>query len=196
MSAALAKLATAKLADIVPHLELAEDVSAALSGCAGAQDALDMLVGRDMLLEAVKLLGHAMPRREGVWWACMCARHTGTAESKPVDLAALEAAELWVRRPTEENRRAAYAAANAAQFQTPEAWAAAAVFFSGGSVSLPDLPPVEPAPHLAGLAVAGSVHLASVRGDVARQKGRLALFVGSAREIAAGGTGRLAQESV
>ena len=52
-------------------------------------------------------------------------------------------------------------------------------------------PAVEPTPDLCGTAVAGSVLLASVRGDPARQSARLLRFLDSGRDIAAGGPGRI-----
>lgn len=57
-----------------------------------------------------------------------------------------------------------------------------------------DQPKVPPAPHLTGVAVAGSVILASVRSDPARQSDRLKRFLISARDIAAGGAGHLERE--
>ena len=79
-------------------------------------------------------------------------------------------------------------------FGSPEAWAAVAAFWSGDFLSPPDQPKVPPAPHLIGTAVAGAVQLASVRGDPARQLTRLNAFLASARDIAAGGVGRLEPE--
>jgi hypothetical protein len=195
MSATLTKLAAAKLPELLAHLEAADPVKAALATCAGTPEALELLVGRGLLSEAVKLLALAMPRREAVWWVCMCARSTAPAAMTAPDAAALEAAELWVRRPTEEHRRAAFECAEKAKFATPEAWACAAAFWSGGSISLPGLPPVEPPAHLPALAISGAVVLASVREKPALQPERLARFIASAREIAAGGTGRLPQET-
>jgi hypothetical protein len=195
MSAApLAKLAVARLPEILPRLDFPEPLSQALAACPSVPDALELLVARGMMTEAVKLLSFAMPRREVVWWVCMCARHTAPAELPPADAAVLEAAELWVRRPTDESRRAAFACAEKAKFASPEAWAGVAAFWSGGSMSLPDLPPVETPPHLQGLAVNGAILLSSVREKPARQAERMARFIASAREIAAGGTGRLPQE--
>jgi hypothetical protein len=197
MSAApLAKLATAKLTDILPRLEIPEAELASLAVFSTAPDLLEHLVGQGRLVEAIRLLAFAMPRREAVWWVCMCARSTATVDMPAADHAALEAAELWVRRPAEETRRAAFARAEGAKFATPEAWACVAAFWSGGSMSLPDLPPVEPAPHMQGLAITGAVILASVREKPARQAERFARFIASAKDIAAGGTGRQPQESV
>jgi hypothetical protein len=70
-----------------------------------------------------------------------------------------------------------------------------ATFWSGDSLTPPNTPAVAPPPHLTGVAVAGAVALAAVRNDAARQKQRLALFLRSAQDIAAGGSGRLAPEA-
>ena len=58
----------------------------------------------------------------------------------------------------------------------------------------PDAPKVPPAPHLTGLAVAGSVALAAVRGRAERRDGRLRRFLDSARDIASGGAGEIEPE--
>jgi hypothetical protein len=55
-------------------------------------------------------------------------------------------------------------------------------------------PEVPAAPHLAGTAIAGAVSRASVRGQPQRQPQRLTRFLESARDISAGGTGRLPPE--
>ena len=73
----------------------------------------------------------------------MCARAVPDPAVAEQDLKALVAAETWVRRPDEANRRAAMAAAEATKMQTPEAWAAVGAFWSGGSMS-PDTRPLPP----------------------------------------------------
>lgn len=196
MSAApLTKLLSADLAAIRPRVEAPAEIDAAIAACAGVPEALDLLVAGSHLTEAVKLIAHALPRREGVWWVCMCARATAAAEMAPAEAAALEAAELWVRRPSDENRRAAFARAEDARFGSPEAWACVAAFWSGDSMSPLGQPAVPPAPHLPGLAIAGAVTLASVRIAPEKQAERLGRFIASARDIAAGGTGRMPAET-
>jgi len=191
---ALVKLDGARLAELRPHLDLPPPAEVLVDTCVDAPAALQALVGGGFLLEAARLLAHALPRREAVWWACMCARHTAPADLPAADRAALEATELWVRRPTDENRRAAYGLAEAAGFGSPEAWVGVAAFWSGDSMSPLGQPAVPPAAHLAGRAVAGATGLASVRAHPDRQARRLATFIAGAREIAGGGTGRLAAE--
>jgi hypothetical protein len=193
-TAPLVKLEPADLAIIRQRAELSGEIDRLVEGSATVVEAIDLLSRNGHLVEATRVMAHAMPRREAVWWACMCARHTQPSDLTPADMAALEAAELWVRKPTDENRRAAFALAQEAGFGTSEAWSGVAAFWSGDSMSPLGQPAVPPAPNLTGAAVAGSVALSSVRVRPAMQMQRLRTFLGSAYEIAAGGTGRLAPE--
>jgi len=189
------KLQTVDLPELYARVNLPEEAAAQVVGCASALDAVAALEAGGFHLEAARLFAHLLPKRQAVWWACMCAHHTALAEPAEADRAALEAAEVWVRRQTDEVRRAAMDKAQRAGFATPEAWAAVAAFWSGDSMSPPDQPKVPPAPHLTGAAVAGAVAMAAVRGDPSRRPARLAAFLRSAREIAAGRPGRLERES-
>ncbi len=191
-----AKLRGAAIADLRPRVEAGPEALALLDSAADVPEAVEALTAGGFLTEAMRLIAHAIPKREGVWWVCMCARHTAGPTPPPADLAALEAAELWVRRPTDENRRAAFQRAEEARFGTPEAWACVAAFWSGDSLAPAGQTAVPPAPHLTGTAIVGAVTLAAVRVLPLRQKLRLAQFIASARDIADGGTGRLAPEEV
>jgi hypothetical protein len=151
---------------------------------------LNQLLASNDLESAVKFMAFALPHREAVWWACGCARMelSGT-ETEPV-LAALQAAETWVRSPTDPNRRAALARAQATDFRSPAAWAAVAAFWSGGSMSPEDQPEVPAPPHLRGVAVAGSVGLAAVQSEPLRAAEKRERYIAAAIDIANGGTGR------
>ncbi|MBP6769172.1 MAG: hypothetical protein KA171_15445 [Reyranella sp.] len=60
----------------------------------------------------------------------------------------------------------------------------------------PDTPKVPPQPHFTGLAIAGAVALAAVRGDARHRQKRLRNFLVSAHDIAMGGVGQLEMEAV
>ncbi len=182
------------LAPILPRLELDAECAVLLGPLPDAVAGLEALVGARKLPEAMRLIAHAMPKREVVWWGCMCARAVPDPAQPAPDAEALTAAEAWVRKPDEANRRAAMAAAQKTAFRTPEAWAAVAAFWSGGSMSPEGQPDVPPAEHLTAVAVAGGVIIAALRGNPARAPDRFLRFLESAREIAAGGAGRLAPE--
>lgn len=195
MAGAMGKLLGAWPA-IVPHLQLDARGAAALDGCADAGAALDRLEQAGLLIEATRLMAHALPAREAVWWACMCSRHTAPSGEDPAQEAAVrEAAEEWVRRQTDAQRRAAMDRAQQAGFRSAEAWAATAAFWSGDSMAPLGVPKVPPEPHFTGLAAAGSVALAAARGKAARRDGRLQRFVTAGRDIALGGAGRLEAEA-
>jgi hypothetical protein len=184
------------LARMLAHLQLDDAGIHALAGCEDSVTALDRLEHAGLLIEATRLVAHALPPREAVWWACACSRHTAGSGANPAAEAKVrDMAEEWVRRQTDAHRRAAMQAAEAAGTNSPEAWAAVAAFWSGDSMAPPEAPKVPPQPHFTGLAVAGSVVLASVRGPAQRQEERLRQFLVSARDIAAGGAGRLEPEA-
>lgn len=186
----------ADLTRVLPHLQLEPPAAAALSDCRQTAEALDWLEQAGLLIEATRLVAHALPPREAVWWACACSRHTAASGANPAAETALRAAaEEWVRRQTDELRRAAMAEAEKTGFGSPEAWAAVAAFWSGDSMAPLDAPKVPPQPHFPGLAAAGSVALAAVRGQAIRRDGRLKRFLASARDIAHGGAGRLDAET-
>jgi hypothetical protein len=147
-----------ELSRVLPHLQLDVQATPALAGCDDSVEALDRLEQAGLLIEATRLVAHALPAREAVWWACACSRHTAPSGVNPaVETKLRDAAEEWVRRPTDEHRRAAMKQAETAGFGSPEAWAAVAAFWSGDSMAPPEAPKVPPQPHFTGLAVAGAV---------------------------------------
>ena len=187
--AALAKVTAADAQEICARASAGGFALEAAPGMATVQF-LNQLVSEKKLDEAVQFLAFALPPREATWWACMCARAQLHDPIAPALLAALEASEAWVRRPTEENRRAAMASAQATQFDSPAVWAAVAAFWSGGSLAPPELPVVPPAPHLNGVAVAGAVRLAAVQTEPQKADEKRARYIAAAVDIANGGAGR------
>lgn len=194
MSQTLTKIAGRDLAALRPFVALPAGAAAAVRDCAQVPEAIERLEAGGFLIEATRLLAHALPRREAVWWACMCAAHTAPPDLPEADRLAREAAELWVRQQGDKNRRAAVRQAEATSFESPEAWAAYAIFWCGETIGPEDQPPVPPPPHVAGKTVAGAVVLAAVRTDPKRQDARLKRFLESGRNIATGGSGRLPAE--
>ncbi len=188
------KLSSAQLAEVLQRCDLSPEAATAVAGIGEVQPVIAALARNNFLVEAARVFSHALPKREAVWWACMCATHTTPPELKEADRKARELAELWVRQQKDEQRRAAMDEARGAGFQSPESWAAVAAFWSGDSISPSHALPVPPPAHLTGVAVAGAVALASVRATPERQRERLSLFLQSAEDIAAGGTGRLPGE--
>jgi hypothetical protein len=180
---------TLSLPEILARIEIDAPSRALVEGVATVAEGVAILEDQKQWMAAIRILGQALPPREAVWWACVCARAVPDPAATPLDHAALQAADTWVRRPSDENRRAAMAAAEASGNRSPEAWAAIGAFWSGGSLGPPNVAEVPPAPHLCGVAVASSVLLTAVRDDPLKAAERYPRFVASARDIAQGGGG-------
>jgi hypothetical protein len=125
-----------------------------------------------------------------VWWACLAARATARPNAPASAEAALAAAEAWVYKPTEENRRAAMALAEAAEFNGPASWAAVGAFWSAGSMAPPEAPVVPPGETLTAAAVTGAVILAAVQQEPEKAEQRYREFLEQGVDIAMGGSGR------
>jgi hypothetical protein len=145
----------------------------------------DALVAADLAEDGIRFLAAALPKREAVWWAVQCFREACPRPGEPATVRAIAAAGAWARDPSEANRREAGAAADAAGHGTAAGCAAAAAFWSGGSLAPPHLQPVPPADDLTGKAVAGSLLLASILSPLGHVPA-LKRFLAVGSEIASG----------
>lgn len=151
------------------------------------------LMDQKLYTDAVRFLALILPKREAVWWACLCIRDVVKDKITHEDKRALSVAEEWVIKPSEENRQAAAQAAEATKFETAAGWAAMGAFWSGGSMTPPNTPAVPPQEDFTGRAVGGSILMSAAYefedGDQLNQ--RYTLFLQRGIEIANGGSGKL-----
>jgi hypothetical protein len=180
------KIAAKTAAEVCKRFALGEEAKKLLKADMSPKQFLDVLLQQQQFIDAVRLLAYALPRPESVWWACVCARAAAGGKLSPAATAALEAAEKWVADPSEDNRRAAMPAAEAAELGTPAGCAAAAAFWSGGSLGPPNVPAVPPADHLTAHGVASSVMLAAVQTEPAKAPEKYRKFCELGLEVADG----------
>jgi hypothetical protein len=183
------KIKAATAQEIGSQCPLSDDGKAELKPEMPPVAFIDALAGKGLHVDAFHFLARALPKREAVWWACLCARTLTPDTAKPEMVAALRTAEAWVFKPSEENRRAAEKAAKATQDPHPARWSAMAAFWSGGSMAPPDGPEVKPAEDLTAKAVAAAVVLAAGL-EPAQSETRNKQFIECGLDIAAGGKGR------
>ena len=193
MSATASKLVV-PLVPLLPRMELDAEGIKLLDGAADAATGMERLQGAGRMIDAARIAAHALPKREAVWWACLAARAYIDAGNpvEPPDTDALSAAEAWVFKPDEDNRRVAYDRAMATGFQTPASWAAMGSFWSGGSIAPPNLPSVPPPPNALGRAIWGAVILAAVSNPKSPEdmEAKHRAFLTQGIDIAQGGNGR------
>jgi hypothetical protein len=134
-------------------------------------------------------LSLGLPQREAVWWSCVCARAAPVEEgSRQAVDAAIEAAETWVRKPSEDARRAAEKASLDAPEMHASRWSASAAFWSGGSIAPLGAPEAAAPEGLTGKAVASAV-LLSAAADPEHMAALKARFSQAGMDIARGGNG-------
>jgi hypothetical protein len=151
-----------KAREVCSLLGLDVDASPLLREGMTAEEFLAALIEQGQLRDAVTFMSCALPKREALWWAYLCARQSAAEALSATDADALNAALRWVLDPSEEHRRAAMPAAEATEYATPPGLVALGTFFTGGSMAPPDLSPVPPAPELTARSVCGAVMLAAV----------------------------------
>jgi uncharacterized protein DUF6931 len=175
------------VADLVIAAELGDEALQLLASDdvhSGPREFISILSKRGMFPEAVRFLAFALPKRECVWWAWVCARKASGAEPAPSIRAALEATERWIVKPTDAHRREAMKAAEAADLGTPAGCAALAVFFTGGSMAPPNVPAVAPGEFSTAKAVTGTIILAAVSAEPARAADKFREYLKLGLEVA------------
>jgi hypothetical protein len=163
-SAAPAK-ATRLANEVARPLTLSERAVGLLTPTLTPRQYFDRLASVPLPDDAIRFLAAALPKREAVGWGLLCLKELLVKPLEAPAAKALAAAEAWVKDPSEANRQAAGAAAEAAGYGTPGGCLAAAAFWSGGSLAPPHLPPVPPRDDLTGSAVTGAIVLAAAQAE-------------------------------
>jgi hypothetical protein len=167
-------------------IELDEEAAVLVEDGQSPADLLRSLLDHDQILDAIGFLAHALPTREAVWWACLCARKMPGGVTGEHAARALEAAEAWVKQPDEDNRRAAEVAAEAADMEGPASFAAMAAFMSGGSIAPAEFDTVEPPENITARLVAGAVIVAVHNFEPGEIDEKSRAFVNEGMELAIG----------
>lgn len=188
------KVTQPKAVLIAATLDLTDEAKALLTEDATPAQYIKQIIDNMLYSDAIMFLAAGLSKREATWWACLCARSTLTETSPACDLKAIELAEAWVYKPTQDNCRVTLSAAEATEFKTPAGWSAMAAFWSGDNMSPNEEAVVPPPNDLTGKAVNGAVMLAAVQGDPEKINEYHQLFLKQGVDIACGGDGRLANK--
>jgi hypothetical protein len=172
-------------AEICRKFPLSEAAAKLLRADMKPQPFLDLLVEKQLHADAVRFFALTMPKREAIWWACLCSRpQPGVAAAPPV-AAAQQAAETWVAGPTDEKRRAAHAAAQVAGVGSPVGLTCEAVFFSEGSLGPAEFQAVPPPENMTATMAANAIILAAVA-DATKMSAKYGQFLALGKDVAAG----------
>lgn len=141
--------------------------------------------------DAIKVMTHALPVREAVWWACICARQMQTLPGDESETAALVAAEKWVFKPDDENRRAAFEKAQDSKSRSAGAMAAFGAALSGGGLPAFEDQYIEVDSTAFAQIVNAAVMVAATEKNGEELHQQFALFLKCGEDIACGGNGQV-----
>jgi hypothetical protein len=165
------------LRDLCERAKLGGDAKALLKDEYTPRQFLELLIGKELFLDAIRLLAYVLPKREAVGWGCLCVRHSlGTEDASKISETHV-AVERWVSNPDDANRRAAKAAADKEGLESPSAALALAAFFSGGSIAPTNLAPVAPADHLTPQFVAGTIIVSALKNQPEKAPEKYRVFL-------------------
>ena len=185
-TATLTKVTAKTAKEVCQRFTLEDEAKPLLKDSHTPRQFLDLLLEKQQYPDAAKFLAFALPKREAIWWACQCVRQMGGPPLVPAAAAALQAAEKWATDPNDDNRRACLPLAEAADLGTPAGATAVAVYFSGGSISLPDLPEVPPPEHVTPTAISGAVVLCAVIHEPQKAEEKYRKFFATGIDVANG----------
>jgi hypothetical protein len=163
----LVKIHAATAAEICARFDLQDEARPLLDDGMEPRVFVEALVAHKQYVSGIDFIAHGLPAREGIWWGCLCMQHACGNNLSPPERAAGIAAVRWVLQPSEENRAAARAPADASGPASPAGALAAAANQTGGNVAPPKAPPMPPGPFAPAKAVAMAVKLATLKGDPA-----------------------------
>jgi hypothetical protein len=171
---------------VAQHCPLSEEARQLINKNLTTRKYLNLLLDKKLYPDATQFLAHALPKRESVWWAYLCARQAHGPNPAPAITTALQMTEKWVIEPKEDTRWANLAAAEEAGLDTPAGSAAAAAFVSGGSLGPPTIPVIPPGEYLTAQEAAGAILLAAVLTEPDKAPEKFQRFLSQGIEVANG----------
>jgi hypothetical protein len=126
------------VAEICSDFELQEEAKKHLSGKPMPHEFVNRLVRERFYADTIRFLAYGLPKREAVWWACLCVRNVPACFGDEIAAEAMQSAEAWVKDPSEEKREIALTAGGRHNFEmpgAPAAWTAMAAGWSVGATA-------------------------------------------------------------
>ena len=176
----------AALAATCAYLELPDEIQTQAEATPDPNQLIAELAEQEHFMDAMRLRAYLLPKRDAVWWGCLCVRDDLDDPLDPPQVEGLEAAVSWVAEQDEEHRRFAESKAEAAKMSGPGGMLALSAFWSDGSIGASDGPAVPPDRRLTCQGVAGALITAAYHGDASKANDRMVAFLAKGQDVADG----------
>ncbi len=168
------------------YLELAKDVQSLSHSTPTAEELIESLVVEEKFLDALRIRAYLLPKRDAVWWGCLCVRDELDEPLEPEQELAVAAAESWVTDPTEELRREAESKSNDVGSKGAGGLLALSAFWCEGTIGPADGPEIPGDDRLVCQGVAAALITAAYLGDAKKANNRLTAFLKKGQAVADG----------
>jgi hypothetical protein len=182
----LVNVTAATASEICARLYLDKAALGLLRPGMGPREFVDALVEAKQYLAAIDFIAHALPSREAIWWGCLSLQRTCGDKLEPWERRAFRITVQWVLQPDEASRAAAKQPAEVLGPASAAGNLAAAANQTGGSVGLPQGPPIPPSPFAPARAVAIAIKMASTKCEATEIEGTQRSLIGLGMAIAEG----------
>lgn len=141
--------------------------------------------------DAITVMASSLPRREAVWWACVCCRHVPGLDADKGEMNALEAAEKWVFKPSDKNRSESFFSAGRSSTASAGTLTALAAGCSDSKLKVDENHEIDiDSSSFAQIVAAAVLVAASMEADE-KLNDVYSLFILMGEDIAKGGNGRV-----
>lgn len=185
------KLTSEKASEIIDHEEFDEEAIDLLQADMRPETYLQTLSDANMWTDAAQFMARCLPKREAVWWACVCAGGTEMLKNLKEEVIAHKVAEKWAFKPTEENRASAFMQAQKSNTPSIGTMACLAAAFSSGKLKLGEEQSLEPDTSAFPKIISGIVLIAASDQGSDKFNEVLEQFIQQGIDIACGGNGKL-----
>lgn len=184
------KIVAERAVDVIKAEDLTEPSAALLTDEIGPAEFIKALSDAGQWLDAARVLACALPRREAVWWACVCARGMAGVAGDEAQQHSMAAAEKWVYEPTDERRTAAYVSVQKCRDDSGGKYCALAAAFSEEVLPLGGEQKIEVESSLFPNLVFFIIMQAADEGEEDLMDQRLQEYLAIGEDIARGGSGK------
>jgi hypothetical protein len=184
------KLTSEKAAEIIDQEESDAEVLELLQPDMRPEAFMQRLSEAGKWTDAAMFMARCLPKREAVWWACVCAAGTQLLKKHEDEAVAHKVAEKWAFKPNDENRKTAFLQAQKSNTPSIGTMACLAAAFSDGKLELSEEQILEPDPAAFPKIISGIVLIAANDQGSDGFNTMLEQFIQQGIDIACGGSGK------
>lgn len=185
------KLTSVKASEIVDVSELDAESLELLKPDMRPEEYIGVLSSAGKWSDAVMVMARTLPKREAVWWACVCAAKTEALRKDKDETEALKVAEKWAFKPSEETRKDAFLQAQKSNTPSVGTMSCLAAAFSGGKLAVSKEQSIDLDASVFSKIVSGIVVISASEKGSDQFNTQLEQFLQQGKDIACGGRGQV-----